>query len=344
MTDVATIDPKPRTADDPPHEVIWKLTNAVAVARCIHVVAELGVADHIADQAVSVVELASACGADPDALDRVLRLLVSHGVFQHRAGAYAHTEPSRLLREDHPMSMRAFPRMMGMPIFLASFANLDHSVRTGSPGLDLVDSKGLWSYLEDHPAEARLFDQAMAAKAHADVAAVLGAYDFSPHRRIADIGGGRGHLITAILGAYEDVCGILFDLPNVTRDVLPTPRLDVVAGDYFSDPLPACDAYILMNIIHDWGEEQAATILGAISKAGRSSGATVLLIETVMPQGPEPHWAKTLDVIMLDVTGGRERTQAEYDRLFDAAGMTPVRTIPTRTPFSIIEAHVPSAT
>ncbi len=344
MTDVAIINPKPQTAGDPPHEVIWKLANAGVVARCIHLVAELGVADHIADEAVSLVALASVCSVDPDALDRVLRLLVSYGVFEHRSGAYAHTEPSRLLREDHPMSMRAFPRMMGMPVVLASFANLEHSLRTGSPGLDLVAPKGLWSYLEDHPDEAQLFDQAMTAKAHADVGAVLDAYDFSPHHRIVDIGGGRAHLITAILDAYEDVYGVLFDLRNVAEDIVPTPRLDVVAGDFFSDPLPACDAYILMNIIHDWGDEEAAAVLGAVSKAGRSSGATVLLVETVMPEGPEPHWAKTLDVIMLDVTGGRERTQAEYDRLFDEAGMTPVRTIPTRTPFSIIEAHVPSAT
>lgn len=343
MTRVAMIDPTPTTAQAPPHEVIWKLANAGVLARCLHVVAELGVADHITDDAVSVAELAALCRVDLDALDRVLRLLASYGVFEHRAGGYTHSAPSRLLRSDNPMSMRAFPRMMGMPIFLASFTNLDHSVRTGEPGLNLAAPHGLWSYLEDHADEARLFDQAMTDKAHADVGAVLEAYDFSPHQRIADIGGGRGHLVAAILDAYEDAYGVLFDVPEVTAGVTPTPRLDVVTGDFFGDPLPACDAYILMNIVHDWGDDEAVAILTAVAKAGRSSGATVLLVETVMPEGPEPHWAKTLDVIMLGVTGGRERTQTAYDRLFAAAGLTPVRTVPTRTPFSIIEARVTSA-
>ena len=121
-----------------PHEVIWTLTNAVVASSCLHVVAELGVADHIDTQPVSVEELASGCDADPDSLDRVLRLLVAHGIFADHGGAYTHTESSRLLRSDHPMSMRAFSRMMGLSVFLSSFARLEHSVRTGSPALEQV--------------------------------------------------------------------------------------------------------------------------------------------------------------------------------------------------------------
>ena len=119
-----------------PHEVIWTLTNAVVLSSSVHAVAELGVADHVGDGPVNVRELASRCGADPDALHRVLRLLATHGVFSDVGGAYEHTEPSRLLCSDHPRSLRAFSRMIGLPIFSASFGQLQHSICTGSPALD----------------------------------------------------------------------------------------------------------------------------------------------------------------------------------------------------------------
>jgi hypothetical protein len=323
-----------------PHEVIWELSNAIVVSRSLHVVAELGVADHIGDTPVSAENLAAACGAAPDALDRVLRLLATRGVFRRDARGYRHTEASRLLRGDHPWSMRAFARLNGLPGVSGTFAAFEHAVRTGSPALEAVDPKGFWHYLQDHPDEAAVFEQAMTAKAHADVAAVLDVYDFARHRRIADVGGGHGHLIRAVLAARPDTTGVLFELPPVAAEVPPTPRLDVVAGDFFADPLPACDAYLLMNIVHDWDDADATAILTAVAKAGRPSRATVLLVETLLPENPEPHWATTLDVLMLAVTGGRERTTAEYQRLLDLAGIDLVRTLPTATPFSIVEGRL----
>ncbi len=337
MNDIATAE---RPAQKPSYEIVWELSNAIVASRSLHVVAELGVADHLGDVPMSAAGLATACHAAPDALDRALRLLVTCGVFQRRDGGYLHTESSRLLRSDHPRSMRAFARLNGLPVLSATFGELEHSVRTGSPALETVDPKGFWHYLRDHPEEAAVFEQAMTAKAHADIAAVLDAYDFSHHRRIADVAGGHGHLIAAVLAEYGEATGVLFELPAVAAEVTPSPRLDVVAGDFFTDALPACDAYLLMNIVHDWDDTDAAAILTAVADAGRSSGATVLIVETVMPDGSEPHWAKTLDVLMLAVTGGRERTHAEYTRLLDRAGIDLVRTVPTATPFSIVEGHV----
>ena len=321
-----------------PHEVIWTLTNAVVVSSGIHVVAELGVADHIGADPVNVTELASRCGADPEALDRVLRLLATHGVFSDVGGAYEHTEPSRLLRSDHPQSMRAFAQMMALPLFTATFGHLQHSLRTGSPALEQVAPEGLWPYLQAHPTQAEIFGQAMTAKAGADIAAVLGAYDFHRFGTIADIGGGRGHLLRAVLEAVPTAEGVLFDLPEVITIVdIGTERRTAQAGDFFVDPLPAADAYILMEVIHDWPDVEAAAILRAIRRAARDD-ATVLLIEGVIDeQRPDPR-VHTLDVVMLAFTGGRERSPDQVEKLLDSADLQLNRIIKTTGPMSIIEA------
>lgn len=198
-----------------PHEIVWTLTTNVVASRSLQVVAELGVADHLGEETVSVKQLALACAADPDGLDRVLHLLTAYGIFERQADGYRHTEASRLLCTEHPISMRAFPRMIGMPVVRASFDQLEHSVRTGSPAIELTTPDGLWPYLMGHPDEANIFDQAMTGKAAADIAAVLGAYDFGRFDTIADIGGGRGHLLRAVLDAVPSAEGILFDLPDV---------------------------------------------------------------------------------------------------------------------------------
>ena len=321
-----------------PHEIIWTLTNAVVVASSVHAVAELGVADHIGDDPVNVSELALQCGADPDALDRVLRLLATHGVFSDLGGAYEHTEPSRLLRSDHPRSLRAFSRMMGLQVVSASFGHLHHSLRTGSPALEQVAPEGLWPYLQAHPTEAKIFGEAMTAKAGADVAAVLGAYDFSRFATIADIGGGRGHLLRAVLDAVPTAKGVLFDLPEVIATIdIGKERLTARAGDFFVDPLPSADSYILMEVIHDWSDAEAGAILRAVRRAAQPT-ATVLIIEGLIEvQRPDPR-VQTLDVLMLAVTGGRERSPDQLEKLLDSADLQLTRIIKTTGPMSIVEA------
>lgn len=320
-----------------PHEIVWTLTNGVIPSRALQVVAELGVADHIAEDAVSVKELASSCAADADALDRVLHLLAAYGVFERRADGYRHTEASQLLRSDHPMSMRAFARMMGLPVFRATFDQLEHSVQTGSPATGLVAGDGLWPYLLGHPEEAAIFGQAMTGKAAADTAAVLGAYDFNRFDTIADIGGGRGHLLRAVLDAVPTAEGILFDLPGVIETLdIGRDRLTPRAGDFFVDPLPMADAYILMEIIHDWPDAEAAAILAAIRRAA-SPGARVLIVENVLGDAADPR-GHTLDVIMLAVTGGRERTGTQLGGLLEGAGFVDSHVIETGGPMRIVEA------
>ncbi len=320
-----------------PHEVIWTLTNAVVASASLYAVAELGVADLVGDETVSPKQLAAACGADPDALDRVLCLLAAHGIFERQPDGYRHNDASRLLRSDHPMSMRAFARMMGLPVMKASFDRLDHSIRTGSTSFELVDGNGLWPYLVAHPDEREIFGQAMTAKAAGDTAAVLAAYDFGRFDTIADIAGGRGHLLHAVLDAEPTAEGILFDLPDVVAALeIDNDRLTGRPGDFFVDPLPSADAYILMEVIHDWPDAEAAAILEAVRRAA-SPGARVLIIENVLVDvGSDPR-GHTLDVIMLAVTGGRERTGAELGKLLEGAGFAPSAVIDTAGPLRIVE-------
>jgi C-methyltransferase len=326
-----------------PHELLWTLTNAGIAARCLQVVADLGVADVIGEEPVHVDVLGRACGVNAGALNRVLRLLVDHGVFAAVGGGYRHTAASELLRSDQPMSMRAFPQMMGTPVFQNLFARLDYSLRTGSPAIDTVEPKGFWAYYDTRPDEAEIFGRAMTAKSGGDIAAVLDAYDFSSCSVVADIGGGRGHLLQAVLEATPHLQGVLFDLPEVINHLhVQHARLISQAGDFFADQLPVADAYLLMEVLHDWPDTEAAAILAAINRAA-SPGARVLVIENVLEdEKPDPR-GHTLDVIMLAVTGGRERTTTELSELFRRAGFTYTTTIPTAGPLRIVEATASGA-
>lgn len=324
------------SANDPRQPVL-QLATGYWISRCLHVIADLGVADHIEERPQTAQALASAVGADPGALARVLRALAAHGVFEEVAGAFAHTEASKLLRTDHDRSQRAFVRMMGMPVHWQAYAHLEHAVRTGEAAMTVIAPGGTFEYFAGHPEEARLFDEAMTAKSHEQIAGVLEAYDFSGVKRIADIGGGRGHLLRAVLAANPAATGVLFDLPHVIEPLAPSDRLTVLGGDFFTDELPQCDAYLLMSVIHDWGDREATAILSAVRGAAPAH-AKVLLLEMPMPEQPGPHPAKFLDIEMLAMTrGGQERTRAQYERLLKGAGMRLARVIPTASPTSILE-------
>lgn len=323
-----------------PNDIIWNLGNAVVASRALQVVADLGVADHIDACPISVDDLAQRCSATADGLNRVLRLLTAYDIFEVTDAGYQHTDASRLLRSDHPMSMRAFAQLNGLPGVWGALGALPHSLSTGAPSWEQVDSRGFFPYLQDHPEEAAVFDRAMSAKARFDIATILEAYDFRPYRTVADIAGGRGHLLQAVLNSSPDARGILFEQPDVTATLdIESERLRVVSGNFFSDTLPEADCYLLMEIIHDWPDEQAARILRAIHAAGRP-GATVLVIEDVAPdQGIDPR-SQTLDVLMLSVTGGRERSARQHAELYRDAGIQCTRVVDTSGPMRLVEGVV----
>jgi hypothetical protein len=322
-----------------PVSTVLQMAGGHCLPRCLHVIADLGVADALDETPRTAAQLAASVGAQPDALGRVLRLLAAHGVFECRGDGFQHSPASRLLRTDHPQSLRPLARMFGLSINWASWEALRHTLQTGLPAADKVVPGGFWAYFAEHPEDNSIFNAAMAAKAHGQVAGVVAAYDFSGFHRIGDIGGGRGHLLRAVLDSAPGATGVLFDLPNVIREAsgVVSSRLDLQAGDFFNDPLPSCDAYLVMEVIHDWGDAEAVAILGAIRRQAPPD-AKLLLIEQIVPNEPGPHWTKTLDIHMLALLGGRQRTRQEYDALCGEAGFSFQRQIDTGAGISILEA------
>ncbi|HTE85311.1 MAG TPA: methyltransferase [Dehalococcoidia bacterium] len=324
-----------------PVQTLLNIAGSYAAPRCLHVVADLGVADALDETPRTATELATAVGAHPDALARILRLLSAHGVFLAAGNTFAHTPASRLLRTDHPQSMRAVARMFGLPLFWGTQGALLKSARTGRVAVEDVYPGGFFAYLEDNPEANSIFNAAMAAKAHGQVAGVVAAYDFSSFGTIADIGGGRGHLLQGILEATTAARGVLFDLPHVVEEArgLRSERLELQAGNFFTDGLPTCDAYLLMEVIHDWGHAEALAILQAVRRAAPSH-AKLLVIEQMIPGDPGPHLSKTVDLHMLALVGGLQRNRQEYTELLDGAGFAFERQIDTRAYIAILEAVV----
>ena len=323
-----------------PSQQIMRLGLGFAVSQALRVVIELGIAELMAGGKQSVDELAAATGSDADALYRVMRLLAPEGVFREiRPRHFELTDIGSLLRSDRP-GPRDFIHMMNTEAYLA-FAQLGHSVRTGEPAFDKVFGSPRFDWLSQHPEEAALFQRAMVALSQGSNEAVAEAYDFSPFKRVVDVGGGHGQLLSQILARNPHLNGVLFDLPSGVASARKgaggaLPRTEFVAGDFF-EGVPAADVYVIKKVIHDWNDERAEAILINCRKA-MLPGGKVLLAETLVPPGDEPDQIKSIDVVMLAVTGGLERTEAQYARLFDAAGLRLDRVIETRGPISIIEA------
>jgi hypothetical protein len=329
------------SADEPaesaldPAKLVSDLSRAHIAARCLHVIADCGAADAVGPDGATPAAIAKHTGLEADALERMLRLLAAHGVFAHGlGGTYRHTPASATLRTDHPRSVRAYVRMAGMPAFWDRFTELPQTARTGRPRYDMA---GLVEYYAAHPEESAIFNAAMVSKARTALPAVAAAYDFDAYATIVDVGGGRGHLLHAILERAPRACGVLFERPHVIADAASAPRLTLAAGDFFVDALPAADLYLLMDVLHDWGDGDAARILAAVRRAARPHSRQ-LIVEALVPETPGPHFSKTVDVIMLAATGGRERTEAQFAALLAAAGFRLTRVLPTASQHSIVEA------
>lgn len=302
----------------------------------VYVAAALRIPEAIAAGITEPDALAEHAGADPDALRRVLRGLVAAGVLTERAGeGYALTTAGEALREDAPGSLRAFALSAGDDWY-TTWGELLPAVRTGEVAFERVHGAPLFAWLADHPDEAAAFNRRMVVATTGTAAAVLDAYDFSRHRVVVDLGGGLGVFLAAVLRAHPHLRGRLFDLPRVAAEARVAldaagvgDRCETVGGDFFADPLPAADAWIVSQILHDWDDERCLAILRGIRRAIAPDGR-VLVVEAVLPNRVTgPSVAVDHDLLMLTIVGGRERTEAEYGALFAASGFALERTLPT---------------
>jgi len=322
-------------APEDPAGLVAGLARAHITARCLHVIAECGAADAVGPNGSTPAELAARTGLAADALDRMLRLLAAHGIFKHGAdGRYEHSAASRLLCSDDPRSLRSYVQMNGLRAFWDRYAELGDTARTGRPKRDWAN---LVEHFATHADESAIFNAAMVSKSRTVLPAVAAAYDFSGFSTIADIGGGRGHLLALVLERAPQSRGVLFELPHVIADAEPGPRLSLQGGDFFTTALPVADAYLLMDLLHDWDDAHAVRILAAVRRAAHAT-ARVLIVETLVPDTPGPHLGKSLDITMLAVTGGRERTHAQHAALLAAAGFELTRVLPTASQYSLVEA------
>ena len=294
----------------------------------------------------SPAELARSVGADPPTLHRVLRALAGVGVFAERKdGRFALTPLGATLRSDRPDSMRAFAIMMVEDYWVQAWADVLQSVKTGQTAFERVHGLKIFDYFGKYPDKARVFGEAMTSISGTENPAVAAAYDFSKVGTLVDVGGSHGHLLAAILKANRRLKGVLFDLPQVLDQARSAPyvgareiagRIELAPGDFFRSVPAGADAYIMKYIIHDWDDDLCVKILENCRSAMAPNGR-VLVVDTVIPPGNDPHWGKLLDLNMLVGPGGRERTRSEFAQLFKRAGLKLRRIIPTASPLSIVE-------
>jgi SAM-dependent methyltransferase len=329
---------------NPSPPVLFQMASAYWTSQAIYVTAKLGVADLLKDGPQSCITLATATGADAPSLFRLMRALASVGVFSHvHRDCFALSPLAEYLQTDVPGSLREMVMTIG-EIHYQACGNLLHSIQTGSPAFNQVFGTSLFDYLQQNAIAAETFNQGMTNLSSLLAYAVLMAYDFTGVSSILDIGGGEGKLLQKILELNPEMRGAVFDLPTTiatTNQKLNNNtclgRCSYVAGDFFESVPPGADVYLLSMVVHDWDDDRAVTILRNCRKAMAKNGR-LLLVEMVVPDTNVDCFSKLLDLNMLVMTGGRERTEAEFYTLLDASGYKLTRIVPTMAPQSVIEA------
>jgi len=331
----------------PPEAVLTQLITGSLGSQAIYVAAHLGIADLLKDGPKNVDELARAANVDAPSLYRVLRALASFEVFAEReGGVFELTPTAELLRSDSPSSLRDLAIFMGEDWHWRVWGRTLYSVRTGKAAWDQEHGCEVFPFFAANPEAAKIFDNAMTSLSNLAIKAVIEGYDFSGIKTLVDVAGGHGRLLTAILDANPPINGVLFDQPHVIAGAKENKevtklgsRCGFVSGDFFASVPAGADAYIMKHIIHDWDDERALQILKNIRTAMNQNGR-VLLVEAVITAGNTPDFGKLLDIEMLVSPGGKERTAEEYRELFAKAGLRLTQIVPTKSPYSVIEAVV----
>lgn len=327
----------------PPHVQLIQMGTGGAVANVVHIAARIGLADQLADGPKSAVELAGPLALHAPSLHRLMRTMASLGLLtEGERLRFSLTRLGEALKSDAPDSARSTLLMTGSSWVGSGFANLLYSLQTGRTGFEKAQGMAFFDYLAQHPEDASVFSAAMVGLHGAEPPAVAAAYDFSTFRTVVDVGGASGNMLAAILARHPEPRGLLFDRPHVVVDAeqllrAHSDRVTVEAGDFFRSVPSGGDAYMLSHILHDWSDDECLTILGNCRKAMNRDGR-LLIVEMVLPPGDAPHPGKILDMVMLVLVGGQERTEVEYGRLLDTAGFRLNRVVATHSPVSVVEA------
>ena len=329
----------------PAAAAVFELVSGAWVAQAVQVAAELRIADALTEEPLHLEALADRVGADPDALRRLMRALISRGVFrQRRDGRYDLTALANALRSDAQFSMYQWARVVGSPQHREHWSLLLESVKSGKATLPQLRGKEAFEYLRDEPELAEVLHDAMTTLTDLAAVTVVATYDFGRYRTIVDVGGGQGGLLATILAATPNARGVVYDLPEVAAGAPELlrrrgveHRARVEGGSFFDSVPSGGDAYVLKSIIHDWPDGQAVEILRNV-RAAAGADARVLLVELVLPEHERDFTGKWVDLEMLLVANGRERSAAEYRDLLRQGGFRMTRVVQTASPFSIVEA------
>jgi hypothetical protein len=305
------------------------------MAQAVSAAAELGVADALAAGPRTVEEVAEEVGAHAPTLYRLLRACADIELFEERPDrVFALTELGDALRTDSPVSLRDFAVWTGLPAERDTWTRLADSVRTGAPVFERVHGTSVWDHIRDRPDVLGVFDRAMTQTSRQIIGSIVAAYDFGGLRTLVDVGGGRGALLSAVLAANPGLRGVLYDQPEVVAESGPVfkeagvaERATARGGSFFDAVPPGGDAYLLSNIIHDWDDEPSVRILSKV-RAVLPADGRVLLVEAVLPTDRPALNVKLMDLDMLVLCGGRQRTEAEFAALLADAGLRLTRIVP----------------
>ena len=334
-----------------PTDRLMQLATGHYISSALNVACKLNIADRLASGPLSAGELATVSEVQEDRLYRILRFLAGVGVFQEEPERrFANNPVSDLMRKDAAGSLRYAVEFLCDPLHFRVYAELMHGVRSGEKVAERVLGMPIFEYFAQQTPEAKaeneVFNHAMTSFSKMAIGPVLKAFDFSGIGTLVDVAGGHGLILTSILQKYPQMKGVLFDLEHVVegakpriRDLGLAGRCSTAHGDFFK-AVPAGDAVIMKNIIHDWDDPEALTILRncrtALGEGGKKG--RVILIEFHVGPANTPSLGKMVDLEMFMWPGGRERTDAEYAALFERAGFKLTRVVPTESPFSVIEA------
>jgi len=341
-----------------PEAAAAQLLNQVAMgymlSSAMQVALKLEIADRLTAGPRPVADLAREAGVREDGLYRVLRALASIGIFAEEPGTpgessrvFALNLPARMMCKG-PGTLHDMGLFITSPTHFRVHAELLHSVQTGQPAVQKVTGMPVFEYFAGQPEYSELFNNAMTAFSAVVVPAVLDAYDFSGIDVLVDVAGGHGQLLTSILKNYPTLRGVLFDLDHVIAGAGPLlqasgagPRVRMESGDFFKAVPAGGDAYIMKHIIHDWDDAEALTILRNIrTRLEEKPHGRVILVESVLPSDNSPNFGKLVDLEMMLMPGGRERTAAEFKSLFERAGFSQMRVVPTEAPLWVVEARI----